>query len=121
MNQYRICLEILCTTVCITENVYGNIHKILGGTRIFFPGIYLFTCHVRNISGIYLRKYVGKYTENGLSSFILGLLAGAVSTSAKLVTFTSAGFVLSGVINMRTARFIAVGSSIETISLILGA
>lgn len=95
--------------------------KILGGAGLFFAGIYLFTGHVRNISGIYLRKYVGKYTDNGLSSFLLGLLAGAISTSAKFVTFTSAGFVLSGVINMRTARFIAVGSSIGTISLILGA
>ena len=95
--------------------------KIFGGLGLFLIGIYLFTNHVKKFSGIYIRKYVNRFTKTNLSSFILGIVAGAVSTSAFFIAMTSAGLVLSGAINITTAQFISAGSSIGTISLIIGA
>lgn len=95
--------------------------KIFGGLGLFLIGIYLFTNHVKKFSGIYIRKYVNRFTKTNLSSFILGIVAGAVSTSAFFIGMTSAGLVLSGAISITTAQFISAGSSIGTISLIIGA
>ncbi|MDH5547424.1 MAG: Na/Pi symporter [Gammaproteobacteria bacterium] len=95
--------------------------EVLGGIGLFFVGINLLSDNIKKFGSGYAPGIIRHYSRNDLSSSIGGLLAGAVTSSGKAVTFTLIALAELGQLNLRRCLPIVMGGSVGSAFIVLWA
>lgn len=93
--------------------------KIFAGLGLFFVGINFFSEHLKNHGKPYIRKIIKALAGSGWRSMASGALSGAVTNSAKAVTFSLAPIISSGLLTVPKAMPIIIGASFGSALLVL--
>ena len=83
---------------------------IAGGIGLFFVGMWLLTENLRGLASRRLRMIAHRWTENGLSGFSWGALAGTVTQNSTALTFILVSMLRSGLISTRGALIVLIGA-----------
>ena len=90
-----------------------------GGLGLFFVGMWLLTDNLRALASRRLRMIAHRWTENGLSGFSWGALAGTVTQNSTALTFILVSMLRSGLISTRGALIVLIGGNIGVTMLVL--
>ena len=93
---------------------FFDILSLLGGLALFLFGMQLMGNALEKKAGGGLKTILEKMTERPLTGFLLGLLVTCVIQSSSATTVMVVGFVNSGIMKLRQAIFIIMGSNIGT-------
>ena len=91
-----------------------DILSLLGGLALFLFGMQLMGNALEKKAGGSLKTILEKMTERPITGFLLGLLVTCVIQSSSATTVMVVGFVNSGIMKLRQAIFIIMGSNIGT-------
>ena len=91
-----------------------NFWQLLAGLSIFLFGMYQLEIALKQLAGRTFKLFLRKHTENKLSAIFSGTIVTAVLQSSSVVTFMVLSFVGAGVINMRNALAVVLGSNLGT-------
>lgn len=94
-------------------DVFG-IFRLLGGLALFLFGMHYMGKSLEMQAGGRLQKVLGKLTDSPGRGFLLGLAATAVIQSSSATTVMMVGFVNSGVLTLRQAISVILGSNVGT-------
>lgn len=92
---------------------------LAGGLGLFFVGMWLLTENLRALASRRLRMIAHRWTENGLSGFSWGALAGTVTQNSTALTFILVSMLRSGLISTRGALIVLIGGNIGVTLLVL--
>ena len=92
---------------------------VAGGLGLFFVGMWLLTDNLRTLASRRLRMIAHRWTENGLSGFSWGALAGTVTQNSTALTFILVSMLRSGLISTRGALIVLIGGNIGVTLLVL--
>ncbi len=90
-----------------------------GGLGLFFVGMWLLTENLRTLASRRLRMIAHRWTENGLSGFSWGALAGTVTQNTTALTFILVSMLRSGLISTRGALIVLIGGNIGVSPIVL--
>lgn len=94
---------------------------IIGGLGLFFAGINLVSQNIKSCGETYTPSLLRSLTQSDIKSGLGGILAGALTSSGKSVTFTLAALSELGVFNLRKCLPIIMGGSIGSAFIVLWA
>ena len=92
---------------------------LAGGLGLFFVGMWLLTENLKALASRRLRMIAHRWTENGLSGFSWGALAGTVTQNSTALTFILVSMLRSGLISTRGALIVLIGGNIGVTLLVL--
>ncbi|EAY31530.1 Na/Pi cotransporter family protein [Microscilla marina] len=88
--------------------------KFLAGLGIFLIGLFFLEEALKNLAGSSFKKLLRKHTQNPLKAIITGTLVTAVLQSSSVVTLIVLAFVGAGVMSLRNALGVIIGSNLGT-------
>lgn len=91
-----------------------NILALLGGLAMFLFGMDVMSSSLQKQAGGKLQKILGTFAGNPVKGFFLGLAVTAVIQSSGATTVMVVGFVNSGVMTLRQAISVIMGSNVGT-------
>lgn len=91
-----------------------NVFTLLGGLAMFLFGMDVMGAALEKQAGNRLKTILSKVTDNPLKSFVLGLSVTAVMQSSSATTVMVVGFVNSGLMELRQAIGMIMGSNVGT-------
>lgn len=91
-----------------------HIFTLLGGLAMFLFGMDVMSTSLQKQAGGQLQKILGAFTGNPLKGFLLGLSVTAVIQSSGATTVMVVGFVNSGIMTLRQAISVIMGSNVGT-------
>lgn len=91
-----------------------NLFSLMGGLALFLFGMDIMGSSLEKLAGSKLRVVLEKLTSNPLKGFFLGLSVTAVIQSSSATTVMVVGFVNSGIMTLRQAIGIIMGSNVGT-------
>ena len=91
-----------------------HVFTMLGGIALFLFGMDVMSGALQKQAGGKLQKILGAFTGNPLKGFLLGMAVTAVIQSSGATTVMVVGFVNSGVMTLRQAISVIMGSNVGT-------
>jgi phosphate:Na+ symporter len=91
-----------------------NIWKFLAGLGIFLMGLFFLEEALKNLAGSSFKKYLKKHTKNPFKAILSGTLITAILQSSSVVTLIVLAFVGAGVMTLRNALGVIIGSNLGT-------
>ena len=91
-----------------------DILALIGGLALFLFGMQLMGNGLEKKASSGLKAVLEKMTERPITGFLLGLVVTCVIQSSSATTVMVVGFVNSGIMKLRQAIFIIMGSNIGT-------
>ena len=91
-----------------------HVFRLLGGLAMFLFGMDTMSKSLQKQAGGKLQKILGAFTGNPLKGFLLGMAVTAVIQSSGATTVMVVGFVNSGVMTLRQAIGVILGSNVGT-------
>lgn len=91
-----------------------HVFTLLGGLAMFLFGMDVMSNALQKQAGGKLQKILGAFTGNPFKGFLLGLSVTAVIQSSGATTVMVVGFVNSGVMTLRQAISVIMGSNVGT-------
>ena len=91
-----------------------NVFSLLGGLALFLFGMDIMGKALEKQAGGQLQKILSKLTDNPLKGFFLGLCVTAAIHSSSPPTVMVVGFVNSGIMELRQAIGVIMGSNVGT-------
>ena len=91
-----------------------NVFALLGGLALFLFGMDVMGKALERQAGGQLEKVLSKLTDSPVKGFCLGLLVTAVIQSSSATTVMVVGFVNSGIMQLRQAIGVIMGSNVGT-------
>ena len=91
-----------------------HVFTMLGGLALFLFGMDVMSGALQKQAGGKLQKILGAFTGNPLKGFLLGMAVTAVIQSSGATTVMVVGFVNSGVMTLRQAISVIMGSNVGT-------
>lgn len=91
-----------------------DLWKFAGGLGIFLLSMKLIESALVDLSGRSFKRYLREYTKTPLRGILSGTFATAILQSSSLVTLMVLSFVGAGVIEMRSALGVVIGSNLGT-------
>lgn len=88
--------------------------KFLAGLSIFLIGLFFLEEALKTLAGSSFKKLLKKHTQNPLKAIIMGTLVTAVLQSSSVVTLIVLAFVGAGVMTLRNALGVIIGSNLGT-------
>lgn len=93
---------------------FFDILALIGGLALFLFGMQLMGNALEKKAGGGLKAVLEKMTERPVTGFLLGLIVTCVIQSSSATTVMAVGFVNSGIMKLRQAIYIIMGSNIGT-------
>ena len=94
----------------VTQMIMG----VLGGLGIFLYGMYLASEGLRKSASSHLKEFLSKVTKNQLLGSVVGIVLAAVLQSSSAATVMVVGFVNAGLLTLRQAMGVMLGTAIGT-------
>ncbi|NNC94239.1 MAG: Na/Pi cotransporter family protein [Chitinophagales bacterium] len=91
-----------------------DIWKLLAGLGIFLFGLFLMEESIRRLAGKAFKRFIRQYTSNSFKSIFSGILVTAILQSSSAVSLMILAFVGAGIMKMRNAVGIILGSNLGT-------
>ncbi len=92
---------------------------ILAGLGLFFVGVKLIASHLKQLSGPWFRRLVGRATRSPAAAALLGLLSGALTQSSSAITFISISVVTAGLADVARVAPMVIWANVGTSVLVL--
>ncbi len=93
---------------------FYDLLALIGGLALFLFGMQLMGNALEKKAGSGLKNILEKMTERPITGFLLGLIVTCVIQSSSATTVMVVGFVNSGIMKLRQAIYIIMGSNIGT-------
>ena len=103
----------------IETSVIEMFGGMVGGIGLFIVGMQLLTENLKALASRRLRVIAQSWTENRLSSFAMGTIAGGVTQSTSAVTFVVVSVLRSGLVTTSGAFAIIMGANLGATLLVL--
>jgi len=91
-----------------------DIWKFLAGLGIFLMGLFFLEEALKNLAGSSFKKFLRKHTQNPLKAILSGTLVTALLQSSSVVSLIVLAFVGAGVMTLRNALGVIIGSNLGT-------
>ena len=101
-------------TVMTVLEIFKIITSMLAGLALFLTGMNSLSNSLTMITGGTLNRVIGKVTENRFFAFLFGAVVTALVQSSSAITVLSVGLVNSGMIGLRNAMGLIIGSNLGT-------
>ena len=88
--------------------------KFFGGLALFLFGMKMMSAELEKSAGGRLKDIMARFTKNKYKSFLSGFVSTAAVQSSSAVTVMTVGFVNSGIMSLKGAVGVIIGSNVGT-------